>query len=121
MFAATGGGEYWGEFSKMLLITKNINTLFVFLNTSSIIFFLFIEDIEGAIYINATEVERNSQKFLHLNRLEVDFNFGTVQMGIKKTNKKNKILGTTILLFQNLNCVFELNRLFYVSFLGAPW
>uniref|UniRef100_A0A2S2QKY3 Uncharacterized protein n=2 Tax=Sipha flava TaxID=143950 RepID=A0A2S2QKY3_9HEMI len=73
MFAATGGGEYWGEF----------------------------EDIEAAVYMNATGVVRDSQKFLHLNHLELDFNFGTVRMGIKKTNKKNKILESALNLFIN--------------------
>jgi len=40
-------------------------------------------------------VERNSQKFLHLEDLKMDFSVKDIQMGIKNVHNGNAVLGKT--------------------------
>ncbi|KAL4089578.1 hypothetical protein QTP88_024591 [Uroleucon formosanum] len=65
MVQATGGGEYWGEY----------------------------EGVKAKVYIKASEVERNSQKYLHLEDLKMDFSVKDIQMGIKNVHNGNAVLG----------------------------
>nr|BAH72141.1 ACYPI008182 [Acyrthosiphon pisum] len=75
MVQATGGGEYWGEY----------------------------EGVKAKVYIKASEVERNSRKYLHLEDLKMDFSVKDIQMGIKNVHNGNAVLEAALNLFINSN------------------
>ena len=75
MVQATGGGEYWGEY----------------------------EGVKAKVYIKASEVQRNSERFLHLEDLKMDFSVKDIQMGIKNVHNGNAVLEAALNLFINSN------------------
>jgi hypothetical protein len=62
---------------------------------------LFTEGVKAKVYIKASEVERNSQKYLHLEDLKMDFSVKDIQMGIKNVHNGNAVLGKNDILIIN--------------------
>jgi len=89
MVQATGGGEYWGEYGK----EHTARTLILTIKHAYHNLVLFTEGVKAKVYIKASEVERNSQKFLHLEDLKMDFSVKDIQMGIKNVHNGNAVLG----------------------------
>lgn len=54
---------------------------------------MFSEGVKAKVYIKASEVERNSQRYLHLEDLKMDFSVKDIQMGIKNVHNGNAVLG----------------------------
>lgn len=59
---------------------------------------LFAEGVKAKVYIKASEVQHNSQRYLHLEDLKMDFSVKDIQMGIKNVHNGNAVLG----IFANL-------------------
>jgi len=59
---------------------------------------LFTEGVKAKVYIKCSEVERNSQKYLHLEDLKMDFSVKDIQMGIKNVHNGNAVLGKSNIL-----------------------
>jgi len=89
MVQATGGGEYWGEYGK----EHTERTLILTFRHAYHNLLLFTEGVKAKVYIKASEVERNSQKFLQLEDLKMDFSVKDIQMGIKNVHNGNAVLG----------------------------
>jgi len=89
MVQATGGGEYWGEYGK----EHTAKILILTLKHAYHNLVLFTEGVKAKVYIKASEVERNSQKFLQLEDLKMDFSVKDIQMGIKNVHNGNAVLG----------------------------
>ncbi|XP_050548946.1 protein takeout [Daktulosphaira vitifoliae] len=75
MVQATGGGEYWGEY----------------------------EGVKAKVYIRASEIERDEQRFLQLEDLKMDFSVKDIQMGITNVHNGNAVLEAALNLFINSN------------------
>lgn len=101
MVQATGGGEYWGEYGKINTAkTKTLIWIMVhnIYNHNRI---FFAEGVKAKVYIKASQVERNSQKYLHLEDLKMDFSVKDIQMGIKNVHNGNAVLGKSDILITN--------------------
>lgn len=92
MVQATGGGEYWGEYGETYPLWKLVTTFDILQYCHNHIM-LFTEGVKAKVYIKASEVERNSQRYLHLEDLKMDFSVKDIQMGIKNVHNGNAVLG----------------------------
>lgn len=97
MVQATGGGEYWGEYGK----EHKARILILTFKHAYHNLLLFSEDVKAKVYIKASEVERNSQKFLQLEDLKMDFSVKDIQMGIKNVHNGNAVLGKSNILIRD--------------------
>lgn len=53
--------------------------------------------VKAKVYFKASPVERNSQKYLHLEDLKMDFSVKDIQMGIKNVHNGNAVLGKNVI------------------------
>lgn len=80
---------------------------------------LFTEGVKAKVYFKASEIERNSQRYLQLEDLKMDFSVKDIQMGIKNVHNGNAVLGNFLLYYNNthrkprkvifLNCNSSIN------------